>query len=103
MKRLRPSLPRQRRAFGTGLRQVSGQLPGTWLHLLGGYLGAVVICGLSVAMTYLLENVAPSFAYPGSPCILAILVIALIWGAGPSLFATFLAALLLDFVVLPPA
>lgn len=102
MKRLRRFLSPQRQPSGTRLQHVIGQLPGTWLHLLGGYLGALVLCVLSVAITYGLGHFASPFAYPASPCILGILVIALLWGAGPSVFATLLAAALLDFVFLPP-
>ena len=71
-------------------------------HFLAGYLGAVLLSAIAIAATLLLVNLFPNFAYPGTLAILATLMTALLWGAGPSLLATVLQAFLLDVVILPP-
>jgi K+-sensing histidine kinase KdpD len=77
-------------------------LTGSWSHSILGYVGAILLSGIVVAITFLLVHFFPTFSYPGSLSILGILAIALLWGAGPSLLATLLIALLLDAVILPP-
>lgn len=71
-------------------------------HALVGYLGAVLLSAVAEAATALLVDLIPTFAYLGTIAILATLIIALLWGAGPSLLATVLQAFLLDIVILPP-
>ena len=71
-------------------------------HFLTGYVGAVFLSGVAIAATLLLVQLIPTFAYPGSLAILATLIIALLWGAGPSLLATLLEAILLNIVISPP-
>jgi signal transduction histidine kinase len=71
-------------------------------HFLARYFGAVLLSGASIAATFALVDLMPTFAYPGSLVILATLMTALLWGAGPSLLATLLEALLLNVVILPP-
>ena len=71
-------------------------------HALLGYLGAVFVSAVAIAATVLLADLIPTFAYPGTLAILATLIIALLWGARPSLLATVLQAFLLDIVILPP-
>jgi PAS domain S-box-containing protein len=67
------------------------------------YLVALLLSTVTLAITMLMVRFFPSFAYPGALNILGILIIALLWGAGPSLFATLLEALLLNLVLLSPA
>jgi K+-sensing histidine kinase KdpD len=81
---------------------VPGWLTRSWSHPILGYFGAILLSGIVVAITFLLVRFFPSFPYSGALSILGILVIALWWGAGPSLLATLLIALLLDVVIFPP-
>ena len=71
-------------------------------HFLTGYIGAVFLSGVAVAATFLLVRLIPTFADPGTLAILAILLTALLWGAGPSMLATMLQAFLLNVTILPP-
>lgn len=81
---------------------ISRWLTRYWHHYLAGYVGAVLLSLVAIAATLLLLDLIPSFAYPGTFAILATLIIALLWGAGPSQLATILQAFLLDIVILPP-
>jgi PAS domain-containing protein len=49
-----------------------------------------------------LVHVSPTFRFPEGPLILVILLVALGWGAGPSIVATLIGAGALMFFVLPP-
>src|SRR5579884_3554080 len=82
--------------------RVSGWLTGSWSQESLGYFGAILLSGIVVAITFLLVYFFPTFSYPGAISIVGIVVIALRWGAGPSLLATLFIALLLDVVILPP-
>jgi PAS domain S-box-containing protein len=78
-------------------------LPG-WLRTpMIGYAVAIVLQGTFVTITLLLLQVFPTFAFSGVFEVVVVALIALSWGAGPSLFATLVGALLLQLVVLPPA
>ena len=65
-----------------------------------GYVAAFLLSNVTLTITILMVRFFPRFAYPGILNILGILIIALLWGAGPSLFATLLEALLLNLVLL---
>ncbi len=67
-----------------------------------GYVAAFLLSNVTLTITILMVRFFPRFAYPGILNILGILIIALLWGAGPSLFATLLEALLLNLVFLTP-
>jgi K+-sensing histidine kinase KdpD len=85
----------------------AAQLIPHWLvrdadHPLMGYFAALLLSNVTLSATILLVRFFPTFAYPAALNILGILIIALMWGAGPSLFATLLETLLLNLVLLPP-
>src|SRR5579875_1697301 len=77
-------------------------LRGPWSHPIVGYLVAVALQGAAAGLTLLLLALYPAFVYPGLLTILVVACVALAWGAGPSLLATLLGVVLLQFVVLPP-
>lgn len=77
-------------------------LSGAWANPLIGYLVAIV-SQLLVSLVILgLVHVYPFFRFPAVPLILIILLVALGWGAGPSIVALLIGAVLLIFFVLPP-
>ncbi len=77
-------------------------LSGAWATPALGYLVAIVFQGLvSLAILGLL-HIYPSFRFTAVPLILVILLVALGWGAGPSIIALVIGAVLLMFFVLPP-
>ena len=67
-----------------------------------GYLAAVLIQGIAVALTLLLAYTLPGFGHRSILVVLAVVLVALTWGAGPSLVATLVGAVLLDFFAFPP-
>lgn len=77
-------------------------MTGKWSHPLAGYLVAIVLQVVAVIVTFLLIRVYPAFRFAGALVILEGLFVALTWGAGPNVIATFVGAILLLFL-LPPA
>jgi PAS domain S-box-containing protein len=78
-------------------------LPGRWRSLLVGYLAAVALQAILVVLSFLLFQAFPTFAFAGVLHVAAIALVALHWGAGPSLMATLVGVLLLRFAALPPS
>jgi signal transduction histidine kinase len=76
-------------------------LPPLWQHPLAGYVVAVVVQGLAVLLTLLLVIAIPGFPFPGVLVLLGIVLVALTYGAWPSLLATGLGAVLIDVIVIP--
>lgn len=57
---------------------------------------------IAVALTLLLRMVMPAFSLLGVLVILGVVVVALNWGAGPSLLAVLVGMTLLSYVLFPP-
>ena len=76
-------------------------LPQRWRHIALGYVVAIILQVLATFVTLLLVQTFPSFAFVGLLEVLAVVLVALNWGAGPSLLATLVGAGLIEFVVLP--
>jgi len=79
-------------------------LPPRWRHPFVGYVGAVLLQGVAVAVVVLLAKVLIGFAFPSLLATLVVALLALTWGVGPSLLgalagATFLAGVLLSPVL----
>jgi PAS domain S-box-containing protein len=79
-----------------------GWLPEPLRHPAAGYLAALLIEAAAVLGSFLLIGWCPEFAFKGLLPVLALILVALGWGAGPGLLATLWGALLLDVLVLPP-
>lgn len=77
-------------------------LPRRWRYSIFGYFAAIVLQASAVALTLLLIHLFPSFEFAGSLEVLAIVLVALNWGAGPGMLATLSGAALLDTLVLLP-
>jgi signal transduction histidine kinase/PAS domain-containing protein len=77
-------------------------LPARWRHPLTGYLVALLIDVVTASVTLLLITLSPVFGLEGVLLIAGVVLVALAWGAGPSLLATFVGTWLFEFVVLSP-
>ena len=77
-------------------------LSGAWATPALGYVVAIVFQLLVCTAILGLVHFYPSFRFPAVPLILVILLVALGWGAGPSIVALLIGAALLMFFVLPP-
>src|SRR5215469_14553043 len=82
------------------------QYPGTprswWHHSWMGYLSSFPLLGLALLGVFLGQRWLPHFSFFDIPFFLAVIVVALSWGAGPALFTIVLSALVLDYFALPP-
>ena len=78
------------------------ELPKGLHHPAIGYLVAVLLQVLALIATMLLRQVFPTFAFISLLAIFAIVLVAVRWGAGPSLVGTVIGATLLNFVALQP-
>ena len=75
--------------------------PEVWRHPAIGYLLGIVLEVLGAIGTILIMHIFPTFLFSGLFEILGIAIIALNFGAGPSVLATIVGAMLLNMFVLP--
>lgn len=80
---------------------VPARLPEPLCRQGAGYALAVIFEGAAALLTLALVAVAPTFSFFGMLNILAVALVALSWGAAPSLLATVTGTVLLEMVVLP--
>jgi len=73
-----------------------------WRHPLVGCLFAVPFVALAISLVLMEEMLIHDFYFPGAPLFLAIVLVALMWGTGPALFAVLLSTLALDYFYIPP-
>ncbi len=78
-------------------------LPARWRHPLVGYLAAVLLQVVAVAGVAVLALVSHGIASPTLLSLLAVALVALTWGAGPSLLATLAGTALLGALLRSPA
>ncbi len=79
-----------------------GRVPARWQHPLVPYLLIGPLVVLAILLDVALLALFPSFAIIDLPIMLVVLLVALLWGAGPGLIATLLCTLLFYYVVYPP-
>ncbi len=79
-----------------------GWLPRRWHHPIFGYFTAILLQVIAIIITLELIHIFPTFEFAGLLEVLAIVLVAVNWGAGPSLLATLLGVVLLDFFILSP-
>jgi len=77
-------------------------LPKPWNHPLVGYIVAVLSQFIAVIVTMLLTQLFPSYTSTGLLEALAVALVALNWGAGPSVIATLAGAALINFIIKVP-
>ncbi len=76
--------------------------PARLRHPLIGYLAAVVLAGVAAGLTMLLSLWVPGFTSFSPLLFLAVVLVALIWGIGPSLVATVVGSALVSYLFYPP-
>lgn len=76
---------------------------GVWSHPILGYLFAILAQAVIGLVLLTLIRTYPSFRFTEGLFILVSLLMALGWGAGPSIVATLVGAILLVLFILPPA
>lgn len=77
-------------------------LPKRLRHPLVGYLVAIFVQLIGIGVTLLILSLFPTFAFLGVLMIVGVVLLALGWGAAPSLFGALVGVLLLYFLLLPP-
>lgn len=77
-------------------------LPRRWRPPLFGYGAAVLLSVSAVILTILLLYLFPTFEFAGVLEVLAIVLVALNWGASPGLLSTLMGTALLDVFILLP-
>src|SRR5262249_10706193 len=78
-------------------------LPRPLRHPVGGYLAGFLLEPLGVFGSFMLIQWCPEFAFKSLLPVLAVILVALSWGAWPGLLAMLWGAFLLDRFILPPA
>lgn len=99
--------PHRRLVRRLGSWFVSSTFAPTWLperlqYPVFGYLIAIGLQTIAVLVTVYLDALLRVFAFAGLLEVLAIALVALSWGVGPSVLATLSGACLFDYIVLPP-
>jgi signal transduction histidine kinase len=79
-----------------------GWLPRAWRHPLAGYAGAVMLQLCGALATFALARLLPTFVLPGLPVALAVMLVALAWGAGPALCSALVGTALINVPGIAP-
>ncbi len=82
--------------------RVPDRMPTPLRHPLAGYLLVVPLTAVALLLDVALLALFPSFAFIDIPITLLVLVVALLWGAGPALLATIFGTLVIYYVLYPP-
>jgi len=77
-------------------------LPAPLNHPISGYIFALLIPLVSIILTLLLKQIFHTFVFPGVLIIIAIMVVAILWGTAPGLLATLWGTVLFHLIVLSP-
>jgi signal transduction histidine kinase len=73
-----------------------------WRHPLIGYLTCVPLTALTLAIPFAMRHLVVQDYFLGAPLFVTIVIIALIWGAGPAILSIIIGTSILDyFFVLP--
>ncbi|HET8845897.1 MAG TPA: ATP-binding protein [Ktedonobacteraceae bacterium] len=98
----RPGLLARLRSWFAASTFAPAWLPESLQYPIWGYLVALLLQVVALLCTLYLDKVFHAFAFVGAPSVVAIAMVALSWGVGPSVVATFIGACFLDYVILPP-
>jgi signal transduction histidine kinase len=77
------------------------EMPG-WRRPLVGYLVTFPIVGLGLLVLLLEQLALPNSYFPGTPLLIATLLVALFWGVGPALLSVALGTICLDYFYISP-
>ena len=81
-------------------RHYIAQIP-RWRQPLIGYFLSFPFVAVALILTLLLKMTLTHFYFPGALMLLAIVLVAFIWGVGPALLSVILSTLALDFFFIP--
>ncbi len=73
-----------------------------WRRPLVGYFTSILLVGGALLGTWFLRTVFASLSFPDALFMLSVLLTALLWGAGPAIFALMLSTLVLDYFFVTP-
>ncbi len=73
-----------------------------WRHPLVGYVLSAFLVGLGLFMGLIETQLLLPMAFPGVLLTLTVLIVALLWGVGPAVFAILSGLLVLDYLYIPP-
>src|SRR5947207_11690516 len=77
-------------------------LPAPWNHPVLSYVFAILVPLGTIILALLLRQIFLTFVFPGVLTVIAILIVALLWGTGPGLLATLWGTVLFNICILPP-
>ncbi|TMB77325.1 MAG: PAS domain-containing sensor histidine kinase, partial [Chloroflexi bacterium] len=81
-------------------RHYIAQIP-RWRQPLIGYFLSFPFVAIALILTLLLKMTLTHFYFPGALMLLAIVLVAFIWGVGPALLSVILSTLALDYFFIP--
>lgn len=73
-----------------------------WRQPLIGYICVFPLLAITLLLTFLIRNLVTDFTLPMSAWVLAVVVVALFWGVGPTLLMLVLGLLALDLLFVQP-
>ena len=82
-------------------RQYIAHIPG-WRKPVIGYVLTFPTVALATVLVMLMKYYWPRFYFPGATMLLAIVLVALLWGIGPALLSVILCTLSLDYFYISP-
>ncbi|HXX78209.1 MAG TPA: ATP-binding protein, partial [Ktedonobacteraceae bacterium] len=77
-------------------------LPSPWNSPLIGFICAILVPVLSILLSLLLKQIFLSYVFPATLIIIAMVIVAFLWGTGPGLLATLWGTVLFNVIVLSP-
>jgi len=77
-------------------------VPAPWNHPLSGFICAILMPFASILLALLLKHIFLTFVFPATLIIIAIVVVALLWGTGPGILATLWGTILFNLIILSP-
>src|SRR5712692_6131887 len=82
-------------------RRYIAEIP-RWRHPFVGYILSAPLIGGTLLGVLWEQRMLPHFYFSGGPLFLAVILITLIWGVGPAVFAALLSTLALIYLYIPP-
>ena len=77
-------------------------VPAPWNHPITGFICAILIPLLSILVTFLLKQIFLTFVFPATLIVIAVVIVAFLWGTGPGLLATLWGTILFNLIILSP-
>ncbi len=73
-----------------------------WQRRVTGYVSVFLLVALSIILVVHVQALVEPHFFAGATTIITVFIIALLWGAGPAIFATVLSTIALDYYVIAP-